>query len=114
MNRISMAEFTIDRTQNGGEVTVQVGDLLLLKLPESPTTGFRWRLLDVGKGAVLLEREDFQLGAMPAVGAAGTKVFAFRGVQPGTSELRVSLSREWAPGQPDADRFSVKVSVRPA
>ena|ERR1041385_5355960 len=107
-----MADYGIDETRNGGNIAVRPGDRIILRLSEVPTTGFRWRIEDIGEDAVALEREDFQLAEASAVGGGGIKMFFFRAVRPGSSRLRLARSREWDRSRVDVPLFDLTVEVQ--
>lgn len=68
------------------------GDTVELRLPETPTTGYRWRLHMPAELAVVAD-EHVVGGSTP--GAGGERRIAFDVTSAGTHEVRVELTRAW-------------------
>jgi inhibitor of cysteine peptidase len=94
----------------GREVTVAAGDRLVLRLPENPTTGFRWTW--EAPNTIQVTRDENEPGSAP--GAAGVRVLELIAVEPGRAALELSCRRAWDPNVPPTDRFELTVEVRPA
>jgi inhibitor of cysteine peptidase len=87
------------------EHTVRVGDDVVLRLPENPTTGYRWTLSTSADDALSLESDTYVPGeAKP--GTPGVRVFRLRATAPGTVELRLHRRRRWetTPAEPEPER----------
>jgi predicted secreted protein len=79
--------------QGSDAVTVDVGELVTIRLPENATTGFVWSV-EVGPGLVVeADRMLPPRGAAP--GAAGEHVVRVRAEQRGRWEVRLRQRREW-------------------
>ena len=93
----------------GTRRSVHVGDLTTVRLPESPTTGYRWQPdFDV---AALRLVDDRSEGASSARGAGGDRVLVFEAVRPGPAKLRLEKKRSWESGDP-IEEFSVELDVQ--
>ena len=120
---------------NGKTVELQRGESMTIRLPENPTTGYRWAVesidqerleivqdrfvqdaRDVGDPDAadkLATREDpFAPGAAGAVGAGGYREFVVKGAQAGMSFVRLRLGQPWDRESSAAERFELRVSVR--
>lgn len=94
----------------GREVTVATGDRLVLRLPENPTTGYRWTWESTN--ALHLTGDANEAGTAP--GAAGIRVLEVTAVKPGRVAVELTCRRSWDPTIPPIDRFELTVEVRPA
>ena len=103
-----MAEITVTSAHNGSAVTVGAGDTVVVRLPENPTTGYRWHV--TGGGAP--SGDDFTPASGGAAGAAGERVFRFTARASGAMSLELQLRREWESGAMPESRFVVTISVR--
>ena len=103
-----MAEVTVTSAQNGGAVTVGAGDTVIVRLPENPTTGYRWQV--VAGGAPL--GDDFMPASSGAAGAAGERVLRFSAPASGVMTLELDSRRAWEAGATPQARFAVTVTVR--
>jgi inhibitor of cysteine peptidase len=102
----------IDRSHNGQLARMRVGNVLVLRLPGDPATGYQWRLSTSNSPAVRLTVRPQYSPPAPSA-AAGTYTFVFQAVQPGSGSIRLYYVRPSDPGRP-RDTFSVGVNVSPA
>jgi inhibitor of cysteine peptidase len=94
----------------GTSQSVRIGELTTVRLPESPTTGYRWEPDELGAGLLLVE-DRFE-GATTPRGSGGERVLVFRAVATGPAALRLVNRRRWASDAP-AEEFSVRFEVQP-
>ena len=102
-----MSKLSLGPEDHGREISIQVGDRILLRLPENPTTGFRWTA-DIPEFLSLI-RDTNEPGDAP--GAAGYRVLEFVASALGRTDLSLACSQAWEPTVPPTERFSVTVAV---
>jgi inhibitor of cysteine peptidase len=86
------------------------GDQVVIRLPESPTSGFRWHL-DTYDAAVLEATGEQFLAATDAMtGGGGTREFRFLVQDVQRSEIALSLRRAWEADVAATARFSTTVN----
>lgn len=107
-----MARMQISAADSGKSLAADVGDELVVSLPENPTTGYRWQVDSLGSSLVL-ERDDFALPRAAAIGAEGTRLLTFRATTPGHARLQLALRRDWEKKKPPMQDFSLSVDVQP-
>lgn len=94
---------------NGRVVALHTGDAVCIDLPESPTTGFRWRLGALDATVVALDEDRFELKA-PQPGASGVRHFRFVAVGPGAADISLHRTRRWeTSAEPE---YTVRVTAR--
>ncbi|MFT7724793.1 MAG: protease inhibitor I42 family protein [Roseateles sp.] len=103
-----MAEHLLTQAQHGGALRATVGDDVLLRLPENPTTGYRWELA-VPPGLSLLADEQVPAGSAP--GGGGERVLRLRAIAPGCHAVNAALRRAWAPDDTPPSSFSATLEV---
>ena len=88
------ATTTVERT-----VTTSVGETFRITLCANPSTGFAWEepVLS-GPAAVVLVDHALVPSTDALVGNAGTELFTFRAMAPGTSSIHLAYSQPWAGG----------------
>ena len=101
----SAAEFT--DADAGGSRSVASADRIVVRLPENPTTGYRWRPEVDGSRLELLD-DDFRAGS-EQVGAGGEHTFVFRTLRPGPAALRLVRGRSWESAV--AEDFQVQLHI---
>jgi inhibitor of cysteine peptidase len=94
---------------SGSQRDLRVGEQVEIRLPESPTTGYRWQA-DVDLAALKQTHDGFEGGALPR-GAAGVRVMRFEALQPGDATLRLVKQRSWE--RKPTDEFTARLRVLP-
>lgn len=75
------------------------GETFYVELPSNPSTGYVWKLVEIGDAALVEEAgRDFKRPAPSSpstVGRPGKEVFLFKALRPGKTRLRFEYMREW-------------------
>lgn len=95
---------------SGTTRTVRVGERVTLRLPENPTTGYRWQA-DVDEARLRLVEDRFD-GPQTPRGAGGERVLTFEVLLTGSTTLRLANRRSWGDGEPTAE-FVVDLGAQP-
>ena len=89
---------------------LRVGDELILRLPENPTTGFRWQVQPSADPALRRIDDRFEPGSgSPLPGASGTRVLKFAASSPGTVQLSLAHRQAWEPSGGTEQRLEVVI-----
>ena len=94
---------------SGRTVTVAPGSVITVRLAEPRTAGFKWAVQDDGGGAMALTSEELVPAGLP--GGRAVHEFRFAALEPGSVDLRLVQRRPWAPDDPDAARWQVRIEV---
>jgi predicted secreted protein len=105
-----VAEILVTEADHGREALAKVGDMLVVQLNETPTTGFRWTLGAIDGNILELTSDTFQPGARAAVGGGGRRVFRFAVKGRGKALVALKLIRSWESARPKA-RLEVRVNA---
>jgi inhibitor of cysteine peptidase len=106
-----MSELT--QADNGKLVEARPGDLIIIRLPENPTTGFRWTVDNVDPLCVEAQGSSFSPARAAAVGSGGERTFSFQVKgEGGTGNIGLKLKRQWEADASAVQRYSVTVKVR--
>jgi predicted secreted protein len=87
--------------------TVDTGETIVIRLPENPTTGYRWAIESCG--TLKSAGDNFEPGG-EAPGSAGIRSFQWTAV-PGTHPVSLALRREWEAADQAIDHFAMNVRV---
>ncbi|MGQ0839332.1 protease inhibitor I42 family protein [Actinokineospora sp.] len=90
-----MALVHLAATDADGPTELHKGDTVELRLPESPTTGYRWRWRLPEALRMVADEHVRQPAEIGAPGAAGERRLAFDVTASGLHELRAELARPW-------------------
>lgn len=111
--RAPASNLELAKKDNGKSFELAKGGTLEVVLEGNPgSTGYSW-VFESGNPAVLKPQGDssFQAGtSMP--GAPGKFSFKFTAVGAGTVQLKFADKRPWEPNDPNAEKFSVTVTVK--
>ena len=102
------AELRLSRDADGTQVALAVGDVVLLALPENPTTGYRWTVDADGLDVV---DEQYSVGERSAVGGAGVRTFRLIARRRGDGVVRGLLKRAWEPVNAALDRCTIRFTT---
>jgi inhibitor of cysteine peptidase len=101
----------VDEGRNGHEVELFTDQILEIRLPENPTTGFRWSLVSSGGPACTLVRDYFEaLGNTP--GREGSHHWRFKAAQSGEASIKLIYQRSWEQNGVPTRTFALHVRVR--
>lgn len=102
-----MTDIQLTQANNGQTVQARPGDVVVVRLAENPTTGYRWT---VTHGPAPSE-DTFSAGG-GATGAGGERVLRFTVAGPITVQVRAVLRRQWeTEGAPQAS-FEVTIDAQ--
>ncbi|MFY1692089.1 protease inhibitor I42 family protein [Plantactinospora sp. WMMB782] len=105
-----MARLDLTEADGGRSYPAAPGDLVVVQLPETPSSGYRWHL-DAVDPAVLAPSGDSFRPQREGLGGTGTRQLRFTATGAGRTGLRLVLLRGWTPGENPARRFEVTVHV---
>ena len=105
---LHMAELVLTQTQSGIRVSAAPADVIVIRLAEHPTTGYRWQVENAA--GLVLTGDDFTLSSS-APGTGGERTFRFAVQQSGTAQIALSLRRPWEGDTAPATRFEVTIEV---
>jgi inhibitor of cysteine peptidase len=104
----AVKEVILTEAQNGGRVSMAIGDILILRLPENPTTGFRWSFKISDN---LIQTNDNFITASTGTGAGGMRCLRFSVQAIGVGCIEATLHRIWETGTAPQAIFNVKIDV---
>ena len=100
--------------QDSGPVSVQMGQLLEVRLPMQAGTGYSWAASsDTGMLEFIDQTTLHPWGGAPTVGGSQTQMFTYRAIGPGEVTLRFVYRRPWEGGVPAAKTVAIPVTVGP-
>jgi inhibitor of cysteine peptidase len=94
----------------GAEHCIGVGQELVVRLQENPTTGYRWQLAIPPDGLAL--DDDAYEAATDRPGSGGVRTFRLHATGPGTHRLGAALRRSWESGQARSPALEFLITAR--
>jgi inhibitor of cysteine peptidase len=86
------------------------GDSVVIRLAESPTSGYRWQLDEFDPDVLEPAGDAFTPSTDGTTGGGGTREFRFVVVTHGHSDIALSLRRAWETDTAAARRFRTTVN----
>ncbi len=106
-----MSEIMATQSEDGRSLQVQSGDTVLIRLRESPTTGYRWTMAEGNETILAFRDSDFVRDAGAGVGGGGLRTFRFQALGSGIVEVQLKLWREWEGDRSTKERYRLTVQV---
>jgi inhibitor of cysteine peptidase len=97
---------------NGTTIETRPGTRILVRLPENPTTGYRWTPEQGDERVIAPLSSEYATRPDAAVGGGGSAVLAFEARAPGEGTIRLKRWRDWEGEGSVRERYEVKVRVR--
>ena len=104
----------VNEDNDGGQVELELGKLLVVTLESYPSTGYRWELVEDNESILKqfgeVEFKSSETSEAPIVGAGGWEIFRFKAVSTGQMTLELVYHRSWEDVEP-VKTFSIQVVV---
>ena len=110
--RVGMSEIVIIPSDQGRTFEASRGELIVIRLEENPTTGYRWEVGKVDGQIVELLDSNYSPSSGAGIGGGGTRTFRFRAKSSGSGQIQLRLRRSWEPVESAIERFEVNVRIQ--
>ena len=114
---VEPVEVNVNEDDDGGQVELELGQILVVTLESNPTAGYWWEWEQAENPESILEQigeaefKPSETGEPPLVGAGGWEIFRFKAVSVGQMTLELVYHRSWEDVEP-LKTFSIQVVVR--
>jgi len=108
---LSAATKVITDADKGGEVRLETGDQLELRLKSNPSTGYMWYVQAESTSLLKLIHQSQTEATEPGVGRPVFQVFQFEARRGGDGTLQLHYVRSWEKPAPDEERFEIHVLI---
>ena len=105
-------DFVLTSADNGTTLTLHPGNTGELRLPETPTTGYRWSL-DPPPPILAITEADFTPPRSPTIGGGGERRWVIQAKTTGTATLTLKRWREWEGDPSVIERYQVTLAITP-
>ncbi len=86
----------LDEAQEGREFIARLRDEIHVTLPETPSSGYVWEIVDPAPRVLALVEDRFEpLGEADQIGSDGLRHLWFRVTAPGSGRIRLEKRRPW-------------------
>ena len=111
------ATVTVTKDQDGREIALKVGTILLIELPGQSGTGYSWMVEAAGAPCLnlmdqtTLQLNEGRLGGPVRAGGPVMQVWRFKAEQSGACEIKMAYYRPWEGVGKAVDHFVVKLHI---
>src|SRR5215467_3153969 len=84
-----------DEHAHGHKIYIHIGEVFEIRLPENPTTGFRWRFEANGEPCCSVLDDHFEPTTQNLPGQGGYHQWYFKAVQVGLGSITLVSERSW-------------------
>jgi inhibitor of cysteine peptidase len=110
--RPTMDTITLRKHDSGRRLMAPPNTQVVVQLPENPTTGYRWSVDQLDEAILAPGDSTYRADSDGAIGGGGVHTFSFTARQPGATQLRLKLWREWEGDASVTDRFEAAIQVQ--
>ncbi|MCP4270174.1 MAG: protease inhibitor I42 family protein [Candidatus Brocadiaceae bacterium] len=104
-------KINLNQVDSGKTISVNTGDMIVINLPENPTTGFQWKMGEIDNNVVVLEKEIFSELGDGGIGSGGTKSFVLKVLTSGNQYIQLKHWRAWEGGNSVDKCFDITLSI---
>ena len=109
---VCVSEIVITQDDQRRILDAHQDDVIVFRLEENLTTGYRWEL-ETLEGTIVKLIESIHLDASEmAMGRGGTRVLRFEARSPGSQEIHLKLRRPWDMADKALQQMVVTIRVR--
>ncbi|HVB14006.1 MAG TPA: protease inhibitor I42 family protein [Candidatus Dormibacteraeota bacterium] len=102
----------LDEAQDGRQIVSRLRDEIHVRLPETPSTGYVWDLVDPAAGVVEVVADRFENPyGREHIGAGGVRHIWLRVATPGSGRIRLELRRPWQADSPPVRTFQTALDA---
>jgi inhibitor of cysteine peptidase len=105
----------VDDRNNGSQVTLKKGQILVVTLDASPGTGYGWAQIAAPEDILRQQGETElrqKIGTGRRVGAPESEILRFEATAPGRTTLELAYRRPWETDVAPAKTYTLSVTVR--
>lgn len=105
-------EIKLNAGNNGSQIEIEQGQILVITLEANPTTGYTWEMIE-GEEQILQQVGEIEFQPdSKLIGAPGIQTLRLEAVNVGQITLNLVYHRPWEENVDPLETFSVQVVVR--
>lgn len=108
-----MSELALTERETNQSFDLHVGSPVVIRLPENPTTGYRWNIDQLDDSIVSVEGSEFSQNPGSGVGGGGLRTIRLRPTGVGITRLALKNKRPWEADASAVGQFEVTLRIFP-
>ena len=105
------ATITVTKEQGGREITLKVGNILLIELPGKGGTGYSWLVEETFAPYLKLMDQTTRQLKEGRLGGPVMQIWRFKAEKPGATEISMAYYRPWEGIGQAKDHFRIKLRI---
>jgi inhibitor of cysteine peptidase len=101
---------TVTEVEDSKTVNIRTGDIIVVRLTENATTGYRWALDGVDSSLIAVDEAQYS-NPSSSVGSPGEVTWRIEAKGPGTVEIKLKLWRQWEGEKSVQKRFGISLAI---
>jgi inhibitor of cysteine peptidase len=107
-------ELVLTEQETNKSFDLNVGEPVVIRLAENPTTGYLWNIDQLDENVLSVEGSEFsQSPGGGLVGAGGIRTIRLRPKGPGVTQLSLTNKRPWEGDASAVGQFAVTLRISP-
>jgi predicted secreted protein len=103
---------TVTKAQDGRDLELKVGSILVIELPGRGGTGYKWSAVASGAPCLKLMSQTTRPVHEGRIGGPVIQVWRFKAEKPGATEIKMAYYRPWEGVGQAADHFRLKIHIK--
>jgi predicted secreted protein len=87
---------SLSENNNQEQIQIEVNDIIQIELSESPTTGYRWEIIELDTSNLQVISEDFKLNSDSAIGGGGKKIIQLKVLKKASGRVKLENRKPWS------------------
>jgi inhibitor of cysteine peptidase len=108
---LEVSDLILTQDEKDRSFEVHQNDVIVVRLPVNPTTGYRWAIEGIDEEVLEPEESDFNLRPDAGIGGGGERRLGFRAKRAGTARVELKLARAWEEESSGIDRYGFTIQV---
>ena len=104
-------ELTLTPAHNGQRFEIRVGDTIVLHLPETASSGYRWTIDAIDEVRLEIVGTGHRAGTEGTVGGEAAVFWKFAATSAGLARIAFKRWRPWEGERSVKERFEVKLEI---
>lgn len=103
----------LTQDDNDRSAELRVGERVVARLPENPSTGYTWAIDETDRRLLALDSTDYTSSEAGFIGARGQRTFTFTARQAGDAALKLKYWRFWEGDASTTKQYVVNLRILP-
>lgn len=104
-----MRKIVISQLDDGMIFQASEGDLISIRLSETPATGYLWEVKECDDQILKIQDQNYSVSSDSGVGGGGLRTISFVAKSPGMTKVQLNLRRKWEPDP--INTFCVTINI---